>query len=131
METAESRLSKTLFIVEATSFEQHSIWEKNRDGRFASHFEWQHIPDGWLVEVGEINSKPCCISVSWAKIEGYLVMFYHPTSRMVDWQMIEAWISESFQGKWDSGTRKAKTDAQNFHHCVDAINERKQLDGAK
>lgn len=130
MNTAESRLAKTFFIVEATSFEQQTIWEKNRNGRFSSILEWESINDGWLIEVGEINKKPCCVSVGWAKIEGYLVMFYYPTSRMVDWQMIEKWLDKNFQGKWDSGTRKAQTDAQNFHHCVSAINERKKLDAA-
>ena len=50
-------------------------------------------------------------------------MFYYPTSRFVDWNMINKWLDEHFQGKWDNQTRKAKTDAKNFHLCIQAINE--------
>ncbi len=126
MNTAESRLAKTLFIVEATSFEQYCLWENNASNsiycRYKNSLKWEQM-DGWLVTVGEYRKRQCCISVSWARINNKLVMFYYPTSRFVDWNMIDKWINKHFQGKWDKQTRKAKTDAQNFHLCIQAINE--------
>lgn len=130
METAESRLSKTLFVVEATSFEQHVIWEKNQEGRFSSFLKWEQVMDGWGVHVGDLEGRPCMISVSWARIEGHLVMFWYPMSQVSDSAKSEAWISKYFSQTWDNG-RRSWCDAQNFHLCMQAIKERKELDGAK
>lgn len=133
MNTAESRLAKTLFIVEATSFEQFSLWETNALNsihcRNKSPLKWEQM-NGWLVTVGRYKKRPCCISVSWARINGRLIMFYHPTSQFVDWNMIDKWIDKHFQGKWDNQIRRAKIDAQNFHLCIQAIEEKNNLDSA-
>jgi hypothetical protein len=118
MNTAEERLKKTLFIVEANSFEQFILWEKNHE-----KVKWIQIMDGWLINVGEVNGRKCCLSVSWANIDNQLVMFYYPTSSIVDWRLIDEWLAQNFSGKWDNNTRNADCDAQNFHLCLQAIKE--------
>jgi hypothetical protein len=129
MDTAESRLAETIFIVEATSFEQHCLWAETSSTsdcrRFAPR-KWEQM-HGWLVTVGRLDKRPICVSMTWNRIDGQLVMFWHPTSQVVDMVQIEKWFDKHFNGKWDKGTRNARTDAMNFHHCLHAIDE---LNGA-
>lgn len=119
-ETAESRLAKTLFVVQATSFETLCLWSENAR-------QWEQVYPAWLVTVGELDSRPICVSMSWARIDGHLVMFWEATSAVVDTVQIEKWLSQHFAGKWDSGTRQATTDAMNFHQCLNAIDDANKL----
>lgn len=124
MDTAESRLTKTLFIVEANRFEQHMLWEKYANNTMSrGHLIWKQM-DGWLVTVGKLYGRSICIDVFWYKIEGQLVMFWHPTSALVDHKMIDNWLDEHFTGTYDKGLRRASCDANNFHCCISAIKEK-------
>lgn len=127
MNTAESRLAKTLFIVEATSFEQYCLWEKYASTSSIYNLTWAQM-DGWLVTVGKLHGRSICISTRWVKIEKRLVMFWEATSQLVDHKMIENWLDEHFQGTYDKGLRRASCDANNFHHCVTAIKEKNAVD---
>lgn len=118
-DTAESRLAETLFIVEATSFEQFSLWEKYHD-----EYKWEQINGGWIVTVGTLDDRPCCISTFWARINGQLVMFYYQCSQVTDSLQTDEWLEKNFNGMWDNGHRRARTDAMNFHHCLHAIREK-------
>jgi hypothetical protein len=118
MNTAESRLKETMFIVEATSFERHMLWETNH-----TKVKWEQIYDGWLVTVGKLDDRPCCIDTSWARINGQLVMFYEQCSQVTDCLQTDAWLDDHFNGTWDNGHRRARTDAQNFHLCLNAIRD--------
>lgn len=126
MNTAESRLKKTLFIVEATSFEMHMLWERHVY-KNPNPLKWEQM-DGWLVTVGHLKKRPCCISVFWVKIDNQLIMFWYPTSQFVDHLMIDKWLGEHFCGKWDNQRRRAECDANNFYHCISAIKEKNTLD---
>lgn len=118
-ETAESRLAETMFIVEATSFEQHMLWEMNH-----KKLKWEQVSQGWLVTVGKLDDRPCCITTSWARIDGQLVMFYEQCSQVTDCLQTYEWIHKHFNGTWDNGRRVASTDANNFHLCLDAVREK-------
>lgn len=124
-ETAESRLLNTLFIVEATSFEVQCLWADHASDsqlrRFAPR-HWEQVNPGWSITVGQLNSRLICISTSWARIDGQLVMFWEATSQLVDMLLVEKWLAENFKGKWGGG-RDATTNAQNFHHCLHAIDD--------
>jgi predicted RNA-binding Zn-ribbon protein involved in translation (DUF1610 family) len=70
-DTAETRLAKTLFVVEATSFERYALWCRHA---YNSHerppkaecVQWEerlgegYMPHGWLVQVGR------CRWAEWA-----------------------------------------------------------------
>jgi hypothetical protein len=134
-ESAEDRLKDTFFVVEATSYEQFCLWEKysleSRQSSFIAHenrMKWEQISPGWLVTVGKLDGRPCCISTQWNRISGKLVLFWYSCSQVTDSVMAEKWITEHFTGTWDSGTRRAWTDAQNFHHCCHAIDEANKSD---
>ncbi len=129
-ETAESRLAKTLFVVEATSFESHCLWAQTATDSNCRCFaprRWEQVHPGWLVTVGELDSRPICVSMCWNRIDGQFVMFWEATSQVVDTVQIEKWLSQHFKGKWDSGTREATTNAANFHHCLNAIDDANKL----
>lgn len=129
-ETAESRLAKTLFVVEATSFEQHCLWAETATESNCRRFEprrWEQVHPGWLVRIGKLDSRPICVSMRWNRIDGQLVMFWEATSQVVDTVQIEKWLSQHFTGKWGNGTREATTNAANFHHCLNAIDDANKL----
>ena len=123
-DTAESRLKKTFFIVEATSFEQSCLWRdycsRSDKPRYDVH-TWVSISPGWMIHISEINDRPCCISTTWYKIDGKLVMFWYPCSELVDYKLIEEWLEKNFTGTYDGGSRRASIDADNFHNCISAI----------
>ena len=57
-DTAENRLKDTLFIVEATTFEQFSLWQEYaKENRLnptdKNTLEWKQVNPGWLVQVGK------------------------------------------------------------------------------
>jgi hypothetical protein len=125
-DTAEERLKRTVFIVEADSYAQQHIWSDyadnsrnpiNKDKVFK--FEQMH---GWLVHVGRFARHDIYVSMSWTKINGFLVMFYYPTSRIVDHNVVEAWLKKHFDGKYD-GDRRAQCDASNAFHCLSYIDK--------
>lgn len=134
-DTAESRLAQTLFIVEADSYAYHSLWADHAEHSLWTSFDvrenrrshkartWEQINPGWLIEVGKLGRMPCCISVSWARIDGHLVMFWYECSQVTDSRKAEAWLAERFKGTYDGGHRRASCDASNFVHCLSAIDE--------
>ena len=42
-------------------------------------------------------------------------------SRVVDSEMIEKWLLDNCSPSYDNGTRRAHTNAMNFHHVLDAF----------
>ncbi len=127
-DTAESRLARTLFVVEATSFEQLALWREsahNSDQRMPRQkpLKWEQVNPGWLVTVGQVNRRPNCISVSWYRIEGQLIMFWYRCSQVTDSRQVDKWLAANFKGKYDKGMRDAYCDAMNFGHCLSAITE--------
>lgn len=48
------------------------------------------------------------------------------TSELVDWRKIRAWLDAEYKHvpMWDKDTRRPFCDAQNFHLCLTAIDER-------
>ena len=127
-DTAENRLKRTVFIVEANSFECLCLWrdhaKQNRDPRpDMTQQDWEQINSGWMVTVGKVGKRPVCIDVRWYKIDGCLVMFYDACSQVVDHRQVEAWLRKNFTNKYDNDTRWAQCDAMNFGHCLSAIRE--------
>lgn len=116
-ETAEERLTKTFFIVEATRFERLALWQAR------AYFLWEEVNPGWLITVGKLDHRPCCISTSWALLGGFLVMFWYNCSQVTDQVQTDAWLQAHFKGTYDNGTRRAECDAMNFGHCLNAVKD--------
>lgn len=119
-------LKRTLYAVEATSFEQQTLWEQHAIGSLRPKYtpiKWVQINPGWLEDVGNLGACKCFIQLTWAEIDGQLILFWHPCSPVSDSRKNEVWFMNHFKKKWDNGTRWAMGDAQNFGHCLAAIKE--------
>jgi hypothetical protein len=88
---------------------------------FHEQVDWQEDNMGFYQVIGKINkNKPVCVSFSFAKIYGKRICFYYSSGRYSDSVMVENFIESNYSVKWDNGTRRAMTDAMNFHHAIDA-----------
>ncbi len=128
-DTAETRLAQTFYVVEATDTERfmlwcehssrtmHPPWDVRNNRRANEPVEWEESMGGWGVHVGDDNKRPVYISVSWARLNGQLVCFWYPTSRIINITKCEAWIDAHFTKPG------ARCNAMNFNHCLHAIEE--------
>lgn len=104
----DKRFSQTHYVVEANSFEQLSLWEK-----YHKTHSWVEDNQGLLLTIGHFHNNPICISISWATVNNKLIMFFEPTSTIVNYNIIDKWLDENCNPM--NGSRKARTDAMNFH----------------
>lgn len=124
-----SDYANTRFVIEASHREQHDLWatysvecwRQTWDFPTQNKYTWQQINPGYLETVGEFHGFPVCISVNWVRINGVLVMFYEPVSRVVDREMVRDWLKKTCCPRWDNNTREAHCDAANFHHCISHV----------
>ncbi len=65
--------------------------------------------------VGYIAGRPIVITCTWATIEGHLVLFYNPSSQLVDYKMIEQWLEIA------TPNAVIRVDAQNFTDVITTI----------
>ena len=127
----EQRLKATLCSVEATSFEEHSLWDKwsnQSKNSYSSAVAWEQLSDGWLPTVGRINDKPVCISLSWNFIDGQPVLFWDATSILVDYDMIHDWLKKMMPQVYVDQVCLT-TDAGNFHIIVHKIADINKQEG--
>ena len=122
-ESIAERLSEAIFLIEATSYEQLSLWREHshesdtvldRDLTW-----WEQVNPGHGFKVGELAGMPVVISLSYNRINDKLVAFWEPTSQVVDYRIIAKWFEDNFHGTWDNGRRRATTNAMNFGHVVE------------
>lgn len=126
----ESLFKDVVFMVEATHNEQHNLW--------LTHFEvdvgygkvksWEQEMAGHTCIIGEFGEMPINLCFFYAKIEGRRVCFWECVSAVSHVFMIEKWMEpRTAHMRWDAGTRPALTNADNFHHCLDAIRQLNKL----
>tara|TARA_R110000851_G_scaffold4966_1_gene20782 strand:+ start:315 stop:653 length:339 start_codon:yes stop_codon:yes gene_type:complete len=95
-------------VVEANTFEVMCLWRENKDN-------WVSVSSGYGICVGGDSSieRQTAISLSSALIGGKKVLFIYPTSVLVDWDLIDSWLSNNLPA-----SVLIKTDAGNFHNAV-------------
>ena len=113
------------FMVEATNCEKFYLWTRHSDissTRLNTDLAvtWETMESSFHT-IGHLQNRPIVVSISWHRINGQVVMFYEATSKLVDWAMIESWLTKQFPHI------KHKYDAANFRHCLSHI---AQLNGA-
>lgn len=117
------RLKDVVFVVEASSFEQRALWNHNTFYDKESGKTWENDLGGQMVTIGHVADRPICVSLSFAKINGRKVLFTEITSELADYKLLDRWLEVNCSPTWDSGARKARCDAGNFHHCLQAIRD--------
>lgn len=98
--------------IEASSFEQHCLWEKYTE----YGVEWKQHNPGLLERVGMLADMPICISLSNVTIGDEKILLYHATSQVVDHRMVQKWLEDNLPAtaRRDDG-KVNKTDANNAH----------------
>jgi hypothetical protein len=119
----DKRFEDTIFVVEATHFEQHTLWKEHHE-----QLSWEEDSRGCSEIVGYADEMPVTVCFWFAKILGQRICFYESTSLAVHWGMVESWImKQANPPKWDNDFRRAHCDAWNFHHCVAACQKKAEL----
>lgn len=119
----------TVFCVEATSYEQLALWSNHSNesehALYRKTYDWEQLNPGSLTTIGQYTRRPVCVNINYVRINGQVVMFYEPTSELVDWRMVRKWLDKEYAHvpKWD-GSRRPHCDAMNFGHCLAAIDQR-------
>ncbi len=122
----DDRWAATRYLVQATFYEKHAAWcfRSTRspwkyDLHMMNDVEWVQTSPGYWWRVGELAGKPVHVNLQWDYIDGQLVCFWEPTSLVVDYDMIAAWLKKKFPNAslW--------TNAQNFHNVVIDIKEKR------
>lgn len=93
----DPRLEYVDCMVAATSCEQQNLWAtlasdsrwRPADARVT--YEWEQDTLGQWMQIGELAGYPICVSWSFAVVDGRVVCFYEPTSRVVDYEVVQAW----------------------------------------
>jgi hypothetical protein len=99
-------------VVEANSFEQHSLW-KEAQREFPR--VWKDVGHGYGQIVGSIGSMPVWISLLTAVVDEQKLLFFYPTSRVVDWDLIDKWLEDNLPRRaFRKDGYLNKTDAMNF-----------------
>lgn len=118
------------FVVEATDWERHELWGRHaqpesrgasraaRSG-LGSRVRWLPHLDGDSAVVGELAGRAVAIRVTWADIEGFLVMFWSPCSRVVDHDLCHDWLKANVPA-YVAGRNG---DAASFHECLAFVRE--------
>jgi len=129
----DPRFKDTEFVVEADSYAMQSLWERHSTQAMFPNpkfntIRWEQDSMGLSYTIGKLDNRPIAVSFFWSKLNSHLILFYHPTSQIVDHLMVEDWLKKYCNPQWD-GNRRAHADASNFHHVLDYIKncEAKQL----
>ncbi len=83
------------------TFEYHSLWERfatdaSRHGRNGSRtFEWNGNSSGYGCTVGHLDGRPVAISLLTSTVDGNKLLFWYATSVVVDYDMIDKWLNEN------------------------------------
>ncbi len=111
-----------VFTVEATHFEQYSLWMiyHNHDVGFGK-VGWVEGDRGHGVSIGRISRRPVVVSLNYAWIDGHRVCFYYGCSQLVDHEMVDEWMEARTDHIVTPDRRPATCDAMNFGHCLQAI----------
>jgi len=119
----EDKLKESVFFIEANSYEQLAIWREIHEKH-----DFEQDPCGSSLIIGYINNDdgmPVVVSVSFYYLYGYRICFYYATSRFVDNTMVNNFFESKYPVRYDNNSRRAMTDAMNFSHVFDMIDELK------
>jgi hypothetical protein len=99
------------YAVEATDYERLCVWRE-----WHAPVQWEDEHEGRLCTIGELDGRPIAVCVSWSRVEGRRVAFYHASSQLVDHVVVERWVRSKLLKP--GGTH---SDAMNFHIVMQAI----------
>lgn len=106
----------------ATHFEELSLWQQ-----WHGKIDWVQLNPGTIVTVGKIDGKPVAVEFHWCRLDGASVLFYNPSSMVVDWEKVRFWLRKNCCPR-DKDGRRNHCDAMNFHQCIWWLRDRSVLE---
>jgi hypothetical protein len=96
--------------VEATSYEQYSLWKE-----FTEHGRtWEQINPGIGWTIGKFGTRPVFLSLSKIRVDGQMILVYEAASQLVDHIKVEEWIDANLPpSAQNEQGRIRRTDAPN------------------
>jgi len=108
-EEDKEKFKDIVFAVEATHFEQLSLWVENELSKRIK--SWEQIYIGYTIVIGYVDDMPVAVCLTYAKLNGHKVVFYEAVSQIVDHDMVRKWIDHH------NPNSSNHSDAMNFGHC--------------
>jgi hypothetical protein len=105
----DPRLKEVVCFVEATTFEELTLWEKHNRGVL-----WEQDAKQEVINLGEIEDRPTNVCFRFAKLNGTMICFYEGISSLVDYLLIENFLFNNFP-------EASHTNAMNFHIALERI----------
>lgn len=106
----DPRLKEVVCFVEATSFEELTLWENH------NQVLWEQDNIGWLKRVGTIDDRPINVYFRFVKINKKMICFYEAISSAVDHTLISNFLS-------DNCPQASHTQAMNFYIALDHVSD--------
>jgi hypothetical protein len=124
MEQIDEMMEKSVFLVEAGSAMVFYLWKENSSQPPEHRVSWEQGCTAVTFEVGRLDGRPVCVAIEWVRLNGHLVAFWSGAGKLVDYDMIEKFFEKKgWNPRWDNNTRPATTNAMNFHHCIQHVQE--------
>jgi hypothetical protein len=122
---ADPRYADTHYLVEATDTERHAQWcfastesPFRYDRKDIRDVEWIQTSPGAFLEIARQKGRPVCVCLQWDYLNGALVCFWEPTSRLVDYDLIDPWLKMKFPNIHTT------SNAMNIHNVILEIGRR-------
>lgn len=109
-------LDGVIGVVEANSFETLSLWRECTEELKKT---WVDNNRGYWQVVGKLNKMPVCITLQTSVVDGHKILFYHPTSQVVDYRKIDKWLNRNMpKTAFRSNGYLNRTNAMNFYNVM-------------
>ena len=111
-----AKFARMVAVCEANSFELLKLWEdhSNRAPWWADDpmpkYEWVDGV-GYIITVGTYSRKPVVISINLCEVDHKLIGFWHVTSMVAHYDLIEKWFRKNLP-------HATRSNAMNFANCL-------------
>ncbi len=119
-------LAGVVGVIEATSFEHHSLWCDYAEAgqKHGRRFPWNETGHGTLQQVGGIGNRPIWISILTATVDGHKLLFWHVTSPVADHDQCEAWLRVNLpETAFREDGRLNQSDPMNFTNVFPRVRQ--------
>lgn len=107
-------LDGVIGIVEASMFEKNLLWQEYHQKHGKT---WEQGVLGHSECVGKCEDCPVVISLFVDKVDGHRILFWHATSSIVNYYLIDDWFATALpKTAFRDDKLINRTDAGNFHN---------------
>lgn len=113
----QKMLNLAQYVVEANSFERFAcylLYSNESAVPYHKKISFKQGTSGYGPQIGMVDNRPICISIIINYINNVPVLFFEGTSMLVDYKVIEDWLTIFCPAYANCYT----CDMNNFHQCI-------------